>query len=84
MMPFVLLPMIFWLAILGGGFYLAARFIRAFEQRGANRGELEELRERLRRLEETSESIGTEVQRLDEAQQFTTRLLTERSEEPHA
>jgi len=79
---FLFLPMLFWLVILGGGFYLAVRVVRAFEQRHSSRGELEQMRDRLARIEDSFESIGTELQRLNEAQQFTDRLLTERTEEP--
>jgi len=81
MTPFFLLPPLIGLALLGGGFYLALRFIRAFEQRNTSSGpELEELRARLARLEDALESTSGEVQRLADAQQFTTRLLEGRTE----
>jgi len=75
-----LMPIVFWLGILGPGFYLAFRFLRAFEARSGNSSELEELRGRLARIEESMESMGADVQRIGEAQEFTTRLLGERSQ----
>jgi prefoldin subunit 5 len=76
------IPMAFWIILLGGGFYVALRFVRALERRGSGQAELEQLRERLSRLEESVESVNVAVQRLSEAQQFTTRLLTERGQAP--
>lgn len=57
-----------------------ARFVRAFEQRGKDRGELADLRERLARLEEAFESVSGQIEQIAQAQQFTTKLLTERDE----
>ena len=80
-MPFIFmtLPMLFGLGIMGSAFYLGFRFLRAFEARGGNRTELEELRSRLARIEESMESMGTDVERIAEAQQFTTKLLGDRT-----
>ena len=80
-MLFVLFWALFWIGVIGGGFYLAVRFLRAFEQRGtlgSPRSDPLALSERVRRLEETIESMGAEIERLGEGQQFTHRLLTER------
>ena len=76
---FFLMPLFMGLAILGPGFYMAFRFLRAFEARGGNRDEIENLRGRLARLEETLESMGANVERIGEAQEFTTKLLSDRT-----
>jgi hypothetical protein len=82
---FFLLTLLFWVFALGGGGYLVIRFIRAYERRnsGVMEGkELVELRERLMRLEDSLESMSNQMQRLSDAQQFTTRLLEGRTETP--
>lgn len=76
------MSLFFWLAIIGGGFALAFRFVRAFERRGSDPRELTELREKVSRLEDSLESVTHQIERVSEAQQFTTRLLTERNESP--
>jgi hypothetical protein len=76
-MPFLILPMVFWMVILVGGFQLASRLVRAYEQRSAG-GADSALGERVARLEETLESMNVQLSRLAEAQQFTTRLLDAR------
>jgi hypothetical protein len=65
----------FWGAVL----YLALRFVRAAEQRGVSRGELDELRLRLGRVEEELAAASTEVERLAAAERFTTQLLASRA-----
>ena len=79
-MLFVLFWALFWIGVIGGGFYLAVRFLRAFETRGAlpSRSDPMALAERVRRLEDAIESMGAEMERLAEGQQFTHRLLSER------
>ncbi|MGH7500359.1 MAG: hypothetical protein ACREL7_01245 [Longimicrobiales bacterium] len=79
-LPFALLSLVFWVVVIGGGIALAVRFLRAYEKRGNDRGEIADLREKLTRLEESIEGVTSQVQRVAEAQQFTTRLLTERTE----
>jgi hypothetical protein len=77
---FFLLPMLFWGILLGGGFYLAMRLIRALEVRtpgGGQAAELAELRTRLARLEEGLDGTARRLDAMEEAQEFTTRLLTE-------
>jgi len=74
-MPFLILPMVFWVVILVGGFSLASRLVRAYEQRNAGGADSQALRDRVVRLEETIESMNAQLNRLAEAQQFTTRLL---------
>jgi hypothetical protein len=56
--------------------------VRAFELRGADRKQVDELREQLLRLEEQVESTAQDVERLSEEQRFTTRLLSQRSDIP--
>jgi hypothetical protein len=80
-MPFVFFPMIVWIVILVGGFKLATRLIEAIERRGGRPDdEVVALREQLARMEEAMESLGSRLERLDEAQRFTTRLLEDRPE----
>lgn len=80
MMPFFfLLSMLFWIAVIGGGFYLALRFLRAFENRGSAGPELQDMRKRMAQLEESFESMNKRVEQIGESQEFTTRLLTDRS-----
>jgi len=74
------MPFFLALLVLGGAFMLAARFLRAYEQRQSGPDEIAELRNRLARLEDTLESTTNEVRRLSDAQHFTTRLLEGRSE----
>lgn len=81
-MPFLILPMVFWMVILVGGFTLAARLVRAYEQRSAGGGQSDALHERVVRLEETIESMNVQLNRLAEAQQFTTRLLEGKRSDP--
>ncbi len=80
---FILVQLLFWLVplLLGGAaIYLGVRFVRAFERRGANRGELTALQERVARLEEELGRAMSDIERLTEAQRFTQRLLSERAE----
>ena len=77
-MPFFFLPLVFWLSLIGGGFYLAYRAVRALENRSGSSAEIEALGTRLSRVEDALESMDTRLRQLDEAQQFTTRLLTEK------
>jgi hypothetical protein len=77
---FFLLPMLFWVAVLGGGFYLAIRLVRALEGRSQRAPELDDVLKRMAQIEDTLESMNKRVERIGESQEFTTRLLTERSE----
>jgi hypothetical protein len=67
----------FWGTVL----YLALRYVRAAERRGASRGELEELSARVRQLEEDLAAAETEIGRLAAAERFTTQLLAGRNRE---
>lgn len=76
-MLFVLMSTVgvaFWGSVL----YLALRFVRSAERRGIERGELEELRARVGRLEEELNVATTEVERLAAAERFTAQLLAGR------
>ena len=66
------LPMLLGFVTVVGALYLALRFVRAFERRGADRAEVEGLRAQVAQLEQA-------IEQLEEGQRFTTRLLTERS-----
>lgn len=83
-MPFLILPMVFWVVLLVGGFTLAGRMVRAYEHRNVGGGQADALQERVARLEETIESMNVQLSRLAEAQQFTTRLLEGRRTDPEA
>jgi hypothetical protein len=77
---FMLLSLAFWVAVIGGGFMLAFRIVRALENRGTDRQDVERLREKVGQLEESLEGMSGQLERLAEAQQFTTRLLTEKND----
>jgi membrane protein implicated in regulation of membrane protease activity len=61
-----------------GIFIFARRFLRAYERRSDGSGQLTELTERVRRLEERTEEMASENERLLEGQRFMTKLLAER------
>ena len=64
---------------LGTGIYFARRYVRAIERGGANETALAELRQRLADLESAVDGTRRDVERLEEGQAFTDRLLTERA-----
>jgi len=68
----------FWGSVL----YLALRFVRASEQRGVARGELDELRTRVTQLEEELDATRAETERLAAAEAHTMMLLTRRTAPP--
>jgi len=76
---FVTLAIAFWGTVLGGGFYFARRYVRAAERRASQEETLAELRARVATLEELVDGMRSEVERLEAGQEFTTRLLAERS-----
>jgi hypothetical protein len=63
----------------GAAVYLGLRLTRASELRGRSQTELSELSDRVVRLEDALASLATEVQRIADAEQFTSRLLQERT-----
>ena len=80
-------PMMVVMLAAGAGFwgsvlYLALRLVRSAERRGVDRGELEELRGRVARLEEDLLTAHTEMERLSAGQEFTAQLLASRSATP--
>ena len=68
-----------WLLFGGGLLYLGVRAVRALERRSTGSAELTALRERLESLEETVSAQAEAVRRVEDGQQFTDRLLAERS-----
>lgn len=76
----IVLMILFWGAVFGGGGYLLLRFLRAYEGRAGSPG-LRAMEERVRLLEETLQRVETELGEVAESQRFTTRLLTERTPE---
>jgi len=74
----LVLGKIVWVALLGTGAYLGFRYVRAQERRG-NAAELEDLRSEVRQLQQTVEGLRGDLDRVQEGQDFTARLLSERS-----
>lgn len=66
------------LLVPGSVFYLALRWVRANERRLADQNEINALKERVALLEGDVTDLTTELERLAEGQQFTTRLLEKR------
>lgn len=82
-MPFefmMILSMLVPILVLGGGGYLALRFVRAFERRGISQKQVADLEEKIAQLAAIAESTQRDVGRLSEEQEFTTRLLSQRHE----
>ena len=75
---FMFLSLVLYYLGAAAALYVAFRFVRAFERRGVDRAELEAVRARLLQLEDEAARTAAEVKELEEAHQFTTRLLTER------
>jgi hypothetical protein len=63
---------------LGG--VVVARVMRAVERRGAPRADLEQMRERLLRLEEAVSGFGDQLEQITEGQRFTTQVLAGRKD----
>jgi hypothetical protein len=78
MLPYLVSAIAFWGTVLGGGFYFARRYARALEGRTGHEAELVELRERVNALEDALDVTRREVERLETAQEFTTRLMAPR------
>jgi hypothetical protein len=76
MLPILLAGIAFWGSVLGGGFYFVRRYVRAVESRGAKDAELLEMRQRISTLEDSLDATQRDVERLEAAQEFTTRLLS--------
>jgi len=72
---FALVPLFL---IVGSVGYFGYRKVRTAEHRQGADSELIELRERVERLEDAFSNLTGEVQRVADAEQFTSRLLRER------
>ena len=62
-------------AVFAGGGYLAWRFVRAYERRSATPDQLCALADRVRILEAVVDEVEDRIERADEVQRFTTRVL---------
>lgn len=78
----MLLAYLPWVLVGGGLLYLGVRAVRALERRSGTNTELDALRDRLELLEEAVGAQGEAMRRVEDGQQFTERLLTERSGAP--
>ena len=76
--PWIMFTMFLSAAFPIAGLYLAYRLVRAFERRAANRSAIASLEDRILRLEESMQHHSTEMDKVVDAQQLTTRLLAER------
>lgn len=63
------------------GVVLGTRAVRAYESRGLEPREIRALDGRIERLERAMEDVNVALERLNEQQRFTTKLLAERSGE---
>lgn len=75
---FLLLGKVVWLAALGVGAYLGLRYVRAHERQGKTT-EVAELQSQVQQLQETVDGLRIDLGRVQEGQDFTARLLSERS-----
>jgi hypothetical protein len=62
-------------AVFAGGGYLAWRFVRAYERRSTAPDQLTALADRVRILEDVVDQVEDRIDRADEVQRFTTRVL---------
>ena len=65
----------FWLVVLGGGFYLAVRLVRAFENKAPQVQDDLGIGKRVQLLEEMTERQSAEIEQLTENQRFLESLL---------
>ena len=75
---FVVYPL-FWALVIAGGGYLLLRAVRAMEGRGRDQDRLRTLEDRVILLEETLAAATHAIDRLEDEQRFTTRLLADRA-----
>ena len=73
--PFLILGIVFWSIMLGGGIYAVRRFLGILERRTESKVELAALQQRVAALEEALDDVRGSVERLDAGQEFTTKLL---------
>lgn len=76
MIFFALVSVIFWIAVPTGVFLFARRLLRSLDQRTVSQSELAAIAERLHRLEERIEEIGSEMEKISEGSRFATAPLT--------
>lgn len=50
------------------------------KEKGPSTRELDDMRQRLEQLQQSMDSVAVEVERISEAQRFTTKLLADRTE----
>ena len=62
-------------AVIGSSGYLAWRFVRAYERRVASPDQISALTDRVRILEDVMDRVEDRIERADEVQRFTTRVL---------
>jgi len=73
-LPYLLNEAVPYVVFAGGG-YLAWRFVRAYERRAISPDRLDGLNDRVRLLEDAMDHLEDRVERCDEVQRFTTRVL---------
>ena len=66
------------------GVPIVRAFARNIERRGLTSEDSREIRDRLQSIELAVDAIAVEVERIAEAQRFSTRLLSERASSPPA
>jgi hypothetical protein len=74
-MFFFALVVLFWIAVPVGLFLFGRRLLRSLDRRTVSQSDLAALSERLRRLEERVEDIGSETERISESSRFASALL---------
>ncbi len=79
MPPFIIAAILFWPTVIGTGFYFVRRYVRAVERRSGSSATLDAISERLLRVEEALETTRAEMARIEEGNEFTQRLLSERA-----
>ena len=72
----------FWLGIVGGGFYFVRWYVRAVEGRTHQDRTVAALETRVASLEAQFDDMERNVERLENGQEFTTRLLADRPNAP--
>lgn len=75
MEPLLAISLGFWATLVGGGFYFVRRYVRAVERRSGGDETSAQLQTRVAALEEFVGTIQRDVERIDQGQEFTTRLL---------
>ena len=77
----VLFFLLFWVLVIGGAFYFAARLVRALERRNTVIPTQDvDMLKRMQQLEETLERQSSELQQLTENQAFLESVLSGRVE----